>query len=135
MTLAEAHSFVEEMANVVELRPGNWIQLAVADSDTNLLIGDIGVYLEGDGSFVELGFTLCRDAHGGGHATRAVLESTSLAFATSSARTVWAVTDTRNTRSIRVLERASFVRSHLQDVVFKGEHCSEVTFLRHRADA
>lgn len=131
MTLAQARAFVEEMAGVDGLRPGAWIQLAVAELETDILIGDIGVYLEGDGSLVELGFTLCRDAHGKGHATRAVQAAVSLAFAASNVHTVRAITDTRNTKSIRVLERAAFVQSHVQEAVFKGAPCSELIFVRH----
>jgi RimJ/RimL family protein N-acetyltransferase len=133
MTLAAARKFIEEMADVASLRPGDWIQLAIAETASDVLIGDIGLFLEAHGSVVELGFTLCREAQGKGHATRAAIAGVTLAYAVSSAREVRAITDARNTNSMRVLERASFTRSHARHTVFKGETCTEVIYVHHRA--
>ncbi len=64
MSLQEAKQFVEDMTNVDGLRAGDWIQLAIAEASSSSLIGDIGLFLEADGSTAEVGFTLCREAHG-----------------------------------------------------------------------
>jgi hypothetical protein len=43
------------------------------------------------------------------------------------------VTDARNAASIRVLERAGFVKVGEQRAVFKGEACVEFVYVTHRA--
>ncbi len=134
MTLPQAQAFIDEMAGVATLRTGEWIQLAIAEPGTDRLIGDLGLFLDADGAAAELGFTLCREAQGRGHATRAVRAATGLVHAACAARTVRGVTDARNRASMRVLERAAFSRSHTQDAVFKGEACTEVVYVHHRAD-
>jgi RimJ/RimL family protein N-acetyltransferase len=135
MTLLEAQAFVEEMSAVTTFIPGDWIQLAIAEPESDQVLGDIGLFLEANESAAELGFTLCREAHRRGHATRAARGAVSLAFAATRAREVRAVTDVRNRDSIRVLERASFTRLHARETVFKGEPCSEVVYAYRRADA
>ena len=129
MSLEEAGQFVAEMTGVQSLVAGDWIQLAIADSGTNELLGDLGLYLEPDGSAAEVGFTLARDAQGQGHAGRAVRLALSLVLAASAAPVVRAVTDQRNVKSIRVLERAGFARSAERQVVFKGESCTELVLV------
>jgi RimJ/RimL family protein N-acetyltransferase len=39
------------------------------------------------------------------------------------------VTDARNAKSIRVLERVGFARSDAQQAVFKGEPCTELVYV------
>jgi len=38
----------EIMSSVAALRPGDWVQLAIADSATDRLIGDVGLYVDPD---------------------------------------------------------------------------------------
>ncbi len=135
MSLEVASGFINEMESVSELRRGKWVQLGVVDSQSNALIGDLGLYLEHDESAAEVGFTVCRMAQGLGHATRAVRFSLSLVFQTTAAEHVRAVTDSRNISSIRVLERANFRRSATQQALFKGEPCTEFVYVCRRTDA
>jgi len=135
MSLGAAQGFIEEMASVSELRRGGWVQLGIADVTSDVLLGDIGLYLEPDASMAEVGFTLDRSAQGVGHATRAVQASLSLAFAASTANVVRAVTDARNVEAIRVLERVGFERSGAHQAVFKGEPCTEFVYVYNRPDA
>ena len=132
MSFEGAQRFIREMASVPFLPYGAWVQLGIADVNTDLLLGDVGLYLESDGSMAEIGFTLHRGAQGAGHATRAVQASLSLLFAASTVNLVRAVTDSRNGQCIRVLERAGFSRSHAQHAVFKGEPCTEFVYLYDR---
>lgn len=135
MSIADARVFIDEMARVSSLRPGDWVQLAIADSKSNEILGDVGLFLEPDQSAGEIGFTLCRSAQGQGHASRAVSLSLSLLFAASSVPVVRAVTDARNLDSVRVLERTGFVMSSVQHTVFKGEPCIELVYVCRRSDA
>jgi RimJ/RimL family protein N-acetyltransferase len=133
MTEDDARGFVDEMAAVARLVPGDWVQLAIADAATDQLIGDVGLYLAADGCEAEVGFTLCREAQGQGHATAAAMLATRLLFECSKADRVRGVTDARNAASIRVLERAGFVKVGEQRAVFKGEACVEFVYVTHRA--
>ena len=135
MSMESARSFIDEMASVSGLQPGKWIQMAIADSRSNEILGDVGLYLEPDESASEIGFTPCRAAQGRGHATRAVSLSWSLLFAASSVPLVRAVTDARNLSSVRLLERTGFTRSFVQQTVFKGEPCTELLYICRRPDA
>lgn len=135
MDLEAARVFIDGMASVSALQPGHWIQLAIADSVSNEILGDVGLYLEPDQSAGEIGFTLCRVAQGQGHASRAVRLSLALLFAASSVPFVNAVTDARNLSSLRVLERTGFTRSSFRQADFKGEPCTELIYVYRRADA
>jgi RimJ/RimL family protein N-acetyltransferase len=135
MNIRSARRFIEEMASVSGLRRADWVQLGIAEAATDVLVGDVGLYLEPDESTVEIGFTLDREAQGTGHATRGVQASLSLVFAATAANVVRAVTDARNAKSIRVLERVGFARSHARQAVFKGEPCTELVYVCNRPDA
>ncbi len=128
MTDSEAHTFVEEMASITGLLAGEWIQLAIADASTDELIGDLGLFLSADESEAEVGFTLCHAAQGRGHATRALTLALSLFFDRPTMQRVRGVTDARNVGSIRVLERARFIKVAEQAAVFKGEQCREFVY-------
>ena len=135
MSLEAAGAFIEEMAPISALRPGEWVQLAIADAISDEILGDVGLYLEPDQTASEIGFTLCHAAQGQGHASRAVSLALSLVFATSSVRFVQAVTDARNLSSVGVLERTGFNQSAVRQTVFKGEPCTELVYVCHRTDA
>ena len=135
MTQNEARAFVQEMSAAPALRPGSWIQLAIAEPTSNRILGDVGLYLEPDASTAEIGFTLSRAAQGRGHAARAVGLSLSLVFAASSVPFVRAVTDARNASSVRVLEQTRFAKASTQQTMFKGEPCTELVYVFRRADA
>lgn len=135
MTREQAEAFVDQMAHVGGLVPGDWVQFAIAEAGSDRLIGDVGVHLDADGAAAELGFTLCREAQGRGHAIRAVEAARSLVFACSAVGLVRAVTDARNQGSVRVLERAGFVRLAERQALFKGERCTEFVYVCHRSAA
>lgn len=135
MTERAAREFIEEMAHVAELRQGDWIQLAIAEVASNRIVGDVGMHLAADGSEAEVGFTLCPEVQGRGHATAAARMATRLFFQCSQARLVRGVTDVRNVASIRVLERAGFEKFSEQRSEFKGELCTEFVYAGPRVDA
>lgn len=135
MTERTAREFIEEMGNIAELRQGDWIQLAIAEVGSNRIVGDVGMHLAADGSEAEVGFTLCPEAQGHGHATAAARMATRLFFQCSQAKLIRGVTDARNLASIRVLESAGFEKFSEQRSEFKGELCTELIYVCHRADA
>lgn len=132
MDEAAARAFLDEMARMPLLRPGDWTQLAIADAASDRLLGDLGLFVAADGSYAEIGFTLARDAQGRGRATAAVAAAIGLLFAHTPVRQVLGITDARNLASVRVLERVGMTRLETREAVFKGEHCIEHVYGRER---
>jgi len=128
----EALAFIEEMSVAPLLKPGAWSQIAIADPDTDLLIGDLGLFLGRDSSYAEIGFTISSDAQGRGIGTAAARAAIAMIFAYTRAARVLGITDSRNTASVRVLERAGMRRIESREVVFKGEPCVEWVFASER---
>ena len=54
MSDEEATAFLREMNTAPLLNPGNWTQIGIAEPDSGLLIGDIGVFLDQDGRYAEV---------------------------------------------------------------------------------
>jgi aminoglycoside 6'-N-acetyltransferase len=111
------------------LQPGVWSQIGIAGSDDGTLIGDVGLLLSSDGRQATVGFTLRREWQGRGMATLAVLEAIDLVFEETAASRVIAVTDARNVRSIRLLERIGMEKAGWRAAFFRGEACIECTYV------
>jgi [ribosomal protein S5]-alanine N-acetyltransferase len=135
MDHAAAESFLTDTASATHFNLGGWIQLAVADERTDELLGDVGLFLSGDGTYAEIGFTLARNSQGRGHATRAAQLAIEQFFRIETVREVRAITDQLNHASVAVLSRVGFVRTAARDAVFKGKPCVELLFARGRGDA
>ena len=134
MSDAEALAFLVEMESKALFQPGQWVQLGIAESRSDVLIGDIGLRLSDDGQTGEAGFTLAPSAQGRGVATAAVREALQLLFTASPASSVLGITDARNTPSIRLLERLGFERQETRRAVFRGEECEEQVFVLTKAE-
>lgn len=125
MPETKALQFLAEMNSAALFTPGEWLQLGIADPATDVLVGDIGLYLSEDGTTAEVGFTLQPSTQGRGIAGRAVREAIQLLFATTSASRVLGITDERNLPSVRVLERLGFSWIETRHTQFRGEQCTE----------
>jgi aminoglycoside 6'-N-acetyltransferase len=105
----EARGFLAHCASITPLiRPGHWIQVAVADSRSDALLGDMGWHLSNDGGEIELGITLARHAQGLGHATRAVEAAVRHLFDATQAARIVGFADLRNLPSRALLRRTGF---------------------------
>jgi RimJ/RimL family protein N-acetyltransferase len=135
MSEAEALAFLVGMEVTPLFQPGTWVQLGIADSDTGGLVGDIGILLQADTQTAEVGFTLAPSAQGRGVATLAVREALQMLFTATSVWQVLGITDARNSRSIRLLERLGFKCRASRRAVFRGEECTELVFVLPRATA
>lgn len=126
---AEAKFFINEMQTAAIGIPGEWVQIAIAHKQTNLLIGDIGIQVyTGDITTVEVGFTLNRQEQGKGYAREALSALIHSLFNLGSINKIVAITDSRNESSIRLLKRLGMRLSNSVKVEFKGEWCVEQTF-------
>lgn len=125
---AESAKFIEEMSDAELFVPGVWVQLGIAERDTNLLIGDIGICVSEDGRAAEIGFTLEARAQGQGLASQAVLAAIELLFETTAVMKVVGITDQRNTSSIKLLERIGMQKVDRVEAIFRGLPCVEYTY-------
>jgi RimJ/RimL family protein N-acetyltransferase len=124
----EAASFLLEISTAPLLQPGAWSQIGIATSDSQTLVGDIGLFLASDGKHAEIGFTLRRESQGLGLATVAVREAISLVFENTAADQVVGITDARNLPSIRLLERVGMRKTESRSVLFRGQACIEYIY-------
>jgi aminoglycoside 6'-N-acetyltransferase len=134
MSETNALTFLLEMNGAPLFTPGTWVQLGIAESETDHLIGDIGLFLSDDGLTGTVGFTLAPSAQGRGIATSAVRQAVQVFFRATRARQLQGITDSRNAASIRLLERVGFRYHETRSAVFRGEECSEKTYLLSRTD-
>lgn len=134
MSEAEALSFLAEMSEAPLFTPGDWVQLGIAERETDQLIGDIGVFVSADGLTGEIGFTLAPPAQGRGVATAAVRQTLHLLFGVTRVKQVLGITDSRNVRSVRLLERVGFRHLESRRTVFRGEPCVEEVYVLARND-
>lgn len=125
MSNSEAIRFLNEMSRVSRFSPGNWVQLAIAEMQTDRLIGDLGLYLSTDQTTGEMGYTLQPSYQGRGIATLAVQHAMRLFFQTTKASRILGITDTRNLPSIRLLERLGFECIDIREVRSRDSACSE----------
>ena len=125
----KAQDFLAEMAAAPLFVPGEWVQLAIAESRTNHLIGDIGVCVRADGErSAEIGFTLAPESQGKGLATEAVHETIAMLFEFAGVDSVVGITDIRNLPSIELLKRVGMRLKETVDSTFRGEPCMEHVF-------
>ncbi len=132
----QALAFLLLMATIAFCPLGAWFQLGLADRDSDELIGDIGLHLhQRDVRVAEIGFTLARPAQGRGLGAEAVSAAIGLVLAHTAAERVLAVTDARNTASMRLLESVGLRRYTTQQALCRGEPCLEHVYVRYRAAA
>ena len=128
-SLDDAETFMAAIAHASPGTPGDWFQFAVISASTGRLIGDVGLRTDADEpGLLELGITLSPEHRGSGYAAEMAVAVITYAFETLDARTVRAITDTRNETSIQLLERLGFVRTATEEATFKGEACLEHTY-------
>ena len=104
-----ASHFLHHCATVEPLlRPGHWSQIAIAETASDMLIGDMGLRIAEDESEGETGITLAAAHHGKGHAQRAMHLAIGLMFDTTKVARIRAWADIRNKASVTLLHRAGF---------------------------
>lgn len=123
-----AARFLETMNRVDLFEPKTWCQIGVADRRSDQLIGDIGVCLSESGDEAEIGFTLCTESQGAGLGYEAVSLCIQLLFEQTTIARIVAITDARNTPSIRLLERLRMQRIKIVDTLFQGSPCLEYVY-------
>jgi RimJ/RimL family protein N-acetyltransferase len=124
-TEADGYLFILDMAQTQPGTPGEWYQFAVALRDTNTFIGDCALYMAEDGRSGEIGYTFAPAYQRQGYATEAVSAVLDYAFTTLQLQQIRAVTDSRNSASIKLLQRLGFQLEKQEATWFKEERVVE----------
>jgi len=112
---------------------GQWYQLALADSATDELVGDLALHFIEPG-LAEIGFTVSPACQGRGIASEALAGLLRYLFEGLEYTRVIAITDVQNLPSIGVLESAGFQREGApRRVIFKGGAGEEYDYALSRA--
>lgn len=131
-SLEDADQLVSDMSASAFGVRGSWYQVGIALKESDVLIGDIGVYFDPDDSHaVEIGYTLALAHQGKGLAREALALLLDHLGKGQGITRVKAVTDIRNRPSRALLKRLVFteVRVLEQSGFYKGEWCDEVECL------
>jgi RimJ/RimL family protein N-acetyltransferase len=128
-TLDDVAAFIDTMAVVRPNTPGTWFQLAICRSETDELIGDIGMHFpEGRDHEAEFGITLALNRQGAGFATEALTAALDYLFGPLGKHRVFGSADPQNEASLRLMERVGMRReAHFRESLwFKGAWADDV---------
>jgi RimJ/RimL family protein N-acetyltransferase len=125
----KAREFLAEVSVISLFEHDQWFQIGIADSASNLLIGDIGICVREGAREAEIGFSMRAESQGRGLATDAVRGAISMILNWTTVDRVVGVTDERNLPSIRLLERVGMQKTVTQNAMFRGEPCVEFAFV------
>lgn len=128
MTDEEAMAFIHSTRSQQILVPGTWSQIGIAYSDNDFLIGDVGIRIDQVQEEAEIGFTIARDYQNRGIGKETVREAIKLIFEHTRVKRIIGITDERNLASLKLLKALGMIKISTDDVLFRGEPCSELTF-------
>jgi ribosomal-protein-alanine N-acetyltransferase len=128
MSSDKALNFLNEMELCNPFQNDTWTQIGISNLETDSLIGDIGIYIAKDSLSAEIGFTLSPENQGKGIAYAAVQEAMKFLFESILIEKITAITDSRNIKSISLLNRLGFKFKFSEEVEFRGELCLEHNF-------
>ena len=129
MSKADAAAFIHSMDHVRAAARGGWIQLGIALESSDLLVGDVGLFVSEGGDWAEIGISFAKAYQGNGLASEALELLIALVFGHTPCQTIRGVADARNLASRRLVERLGFVPASEVDAVFRGESCVEITYI------
>jgi RimJ/RimL family protein N-acetyltransferase len=129
---SEAAAFIREHATaVIPALPGAWVQIGIARSADDLLLGDCALHLtRADPRMAEVGITVDPRWQGQGYAQEALRGLLRFCFQELKLHRVVALTDPRNLACVRLLEHAGMRREghFIQNGWYKGEWCDEYQY-------
>jgi RimJ/RimL family protein N-acetyltransferase len=122
----------EFLAWVADRRPGEtgWFQFALERKTGGGFIGDVGLKILDDPRLAQVGYTIAREHWNQGYATEAIRALLAHAIPEFGLHRIHASVDPRNLGSVRVLEKAGFVKeAHFRSAEwFKGEWCDDAIY-------
>ncbi len=134
MTIGDASDYLKAQSDQSPHVPGTWRQLAIVDITTDLLVGDMGVWLSSDCLKAEFGLSITPDAQGHGYGSESVIGLIDLLFLSTPVLEIEASTDTRNSSCLATLRRAGMRQVDTRQAEYKGEICTECVFSVRKAE-
>ena len=134
MTLLAAADFLLAQASQTSHAPDTWRQLAIVDQKSDLLIGDIGVWISPDCLQAEFGLSITPAVQGNGYGAECVRGLIELLFSTTPVAEVVASTDVRNLACLAVLAHSGMRHMDTRQAEYKGEICTDHMFSVRKAE-
>lgn len=131
MDLDQAASFIDRMKDKEFGNPGEWVQYAIIDKETNRLIGDCALHIHAsDSRIAEVGMTISHDMQKKGYAKEAFAALLEFLFDGESMHRVVETVDAENTASINLLKSMGFREEghFIENIFFKGSWGSEYQY-------
>jgi RimJ/RimL family protein N-acetyltransferase len=127
--MEDGEKLLQNMQAVPFGQPGYWFQLAIVREGNEELAGDLALHVI-DEQQIEVGFTLAPAFQGKGIAKGALKALLDFVFQGLAMHRVFAITDTRNSAAVQLLESLNFRREaeFKQHLYFKGQWCSEYQY-------
>jgi RimJ/RimL family protein N-acetyltransferase len=111
-----AEALAKKIPQVVAKAAGEWIVLAIEESDTHTVIGEVLLKREDDGR-AEVGYVIRTDRQGRGLASEAVRAILQLGFDTFDRTSIDAMIVHGNDASVKLVTRLGFVRNTTLDEI------------------
>ncbi len=133
----EAKVFIEEHAERMFGKPGEWVQYGIENKTTNKLIGDCAIKLDiYDTRLAEVGITISPNEQRKGYAREALLGILKFLFNLKDFHRVTEIVDAENIASIQLLKSVGFRQEghFIENIFFKGKWGSEFKYAMLRTD-
>lgn len=134
MADSEAAAFLDEHGKHASLTPGEWHQLAIAQRESDRLIGDAGVWLSQDSTQAEVGISIGSASQGKGYGSDCLLGLFDLIFSATPVLEIVCHVDARNAACLSMLARSGMNQTGTRQEEYKGEVCTEHSFCIRRTE-
>lgn len=128
MNEQQALAFLQQQADITQIIPDSWHQLAIESVDDNMLIGDVGIWFNQDLTLAEIGLSITPAKQQLGYGTATITALLKLLFTDHSLVEIFANTDHRNIACMTALQRAGMHYRETRISEYKGEWCTEQLF-------
>jgi len=131
VTPSAAQVFIQQQQEIAPGTPGEWFQLAIEEQHSGLLVGDVGLKVDGgEPRQAELGISLAPVFQGRGLAFEAASCVLDFAFVRLGLHRVVGITDAENFASAALLRHLGMrCEGHfIQNIWFKGKWGDELWF-------
>ncbi len=131
MIIEEAASFIRENALKSFGKSGEWVQFAIANKHTGVLIGDCAVRLDSnDPHMAEIGITISHLEQQKGFAKETLTALMTFLFDQLQIHRIVETVDAENLASVQLLKSCGFRQEghFIENIFFKGKWGSEIQF-------
>ena len=131
MNKAQAKEFILDQKDKQFGKAGGWVQYALENKATGILIGDCAIKLQAtDPRIAEIGMTISPTFQRKGYGKEALLAITAFLFDTKKLHRIIETVDAENTASIRLLQSTGFRKEgyFIENIFFNGKWGSEYQY-------